>query len=130
MNDLIPNDQVLQKDLEDPTFRELWERTALARVVGLGVLAYRTSHGLSQRALAAQLGMPQHQIARLEAGEHNPTIDTLIRLSALLDLEILFKITPPSGKSKLSMPNLTTRKGAVVEEGELPNGSRVFAAAG
>lgn len=128
--DLIPNQQVLEHDLEDPVFRDLWERTALARAVALKVLAYRTDRGLSQRALAAQLGMKQPQVARLESGEHNPTIDTLIRLSALLDVEIVFSVTPPSRKSRFPSARFSARKGAVVEEGEMTNGSKVLAAAG
>lgn len=127
--DLIPNQQVLEHDLEDPIFRDLWERTALARAVALKVLAYRTDRGLSQRALAAQLGMKQPQVARLESGEHNPTIDTLIRLSALLDVEIVFSVTPPSRKSRFPSARFSARKGAVVEEGEMTNGSKVVAAA-
>ncbi len=130
MNDLIPNEQVLRQDLGDPIFRDLWERTALARAVALRVLAYRTEHRLSQRALAVQIGMKQPQIARLETGEHNPTIDTLIRLSALLDIEIMFSVTPPSRSTRFPIAKFGNRKGAVIEEGQLTNGSRVLAAAG
>jgi ribosome-binding protein aMBF1 (putative translation factor) len=127
--DLIPNQQVLEHDLEDPIFRDLWERTVLARAVALKILAYRTDRGLSQRALAAQVGMKQPQVARLESGEHNPTIDTLIRLSALLDVEIVFSVTPPSRKSCFPTARFSARKGTVVEEGAMTNGSKVLAAA-
>jgi DNA-binding XRE family transcriptional regulator len=68
----------------DPEFRAEWERTAPAREVAAQLISYRADHDLSQRALAAVLGVSQPRVAKLEAGEHNPAIDTLIRLSEVL----------------------------------------------
>ncbi|HCG02229.1 MAG TPA: hypothetical protein DEV93_17005 [Chloroflexi bacterium] len=53
-------------------------------------------HGLSQAALARELGVSQPLVARLEAGEHEPTIATLSRLSRRLGLEFHLHITPQS----------------------------------
>jgi len=36
-----------------------WERTAVARALASQVVAYRVTHGLSQRALADELHMSQ-----------------------------------------------------------------------
>ena len=41
-------------------------------------------HDLSQRGLAQRLGMKHPQVARLELGDVNPTIDTLMRISSRL----------------------------------------------
>lgn len=86
MGHLISSDDVLADELQDPDFRKQWERTALARRIALDVSRYRTTHSLSQRELADQLGMNISQVARIEAGEHNPSSDTLARLAAGLDL--------------------------------------------
>ena len=94
LTDLKTSEQVLAEDLRDPDFKHEWDRTALARAVALKVLAYRTEHALSQRDLARQLGMTQPQLARLEAGEHNPTIDTLARLAQTLDTEFAIDVHP------------------------------------
>jgi transcriptional regulator with XRE-family HTH domain len=75
--------------------------SALARAVALKVLTYRTEHGLSQRGLAKKLGMTQPQLARLEAGEHNPTIDTLARLAQTLDIEFAIDVHPHQRPPKL-----------------------------
>lgn len=91
---LVPFADVLAEQLRDPAFRERWERTALARGVAIAVVAYRAEHGLSQRQLAEKLGMRQPAIARLEAGEHNPSVETLIHLSRTLDMEFLLDISP------------------------------------
>ena len=45
------------------------------------VIAYRVEHGLSQTELARRLGMRQPHIARLEAGDHEPSPRTVARLS-------------------------------------------------
>ena len=77
---LISNTEVLAEMLQDPQFRAEWERTALARAVAEAVIRYRADRGLSQTALARLLGWRQPVVARLEAAEHNPTMDTLLTL--------------------------------------------------
>jgi transcriptional regulator with XRE-family HTH domain len=89
------------EQLRDADFRREWERTAVARAVAVKVVAYRAEHGLSQRVLAQRLGMTQPQLARLEAGEHNPTIDTLARLAETLDVEFAIDIHPRQRPPKL-----------------------------
>lgn len=80
----------------DPAFRERWERTGLARAVAHALIRYRAGKGWTQTQLAQQLGMRQPQVARLEAGERNPTFDTLQRISQMLGLRFLVEFTPPS----------------------------------
>lgn len=101
LSDMKTSEKVLADQLCDPAFRREWDRTAVARAVALQVLTYRTEHGLSQRTLAKQLGMTQPQIARLEAGEHNPTIDTLARLAQALDIEFVIDVHPRQREPKL-----------------------------
>lgn len=89
------SDQLLAEDLaSDPEFRAEWERTALARAVAIELVRYRGERQLSQRGLAKLLGMSQPQIARLEIGEHNPRMETLVRLSSSLGLEFKIDIRP------------------------------------
>ncbi|MEJ7816796.1 MAG: helix-turn-helix transcriptional regulator [Rubrobacter sp.] len=94
ISDMKTADEVLAEDLKDPKFREEWERTALARAVANHVIAYRAEHSLTQRQLANRLGMKQPAVARLESGEHEPTLATLARLSRGLGLEFHIDITP------------------------------------
>ena len=94
LGDLRHSDEVLARQLEDPDFRAEWERTAVARAVAAQLVGYRAEHSLSQSALGRQLGMQQPAIARLEAGEHNPSFETLARLSAALGITFKIEITP------------------------------------
>lgn len=94
LSDLRRSDEVLARQLEHPEFRPEWERTAVARAIAAQLVAYRAEHELSQSALARQLGMHQPAIARLETGEHNPSFDTLARLSSALGITFKIEITP------------------------------------
>lgn len=95
LEDLIPFEQILEEELRDPEFRAEWERLAPARAIANRLILYRADHGLTQTALARLLGMSQSAIARLEIGEHIPTLPTLLKLSEVLGLEILVTMMPP-----------------------------------
>ena len=82
------------EDLADDQVNAGHIRTALARAVAMRVLAYRMEHGLSQTALARELGMQQPAVARLEAGDHEPTFTTLERLARGMGIEFHINITP------------------------------------
>jgi ribosome-binding protein aMBF1 (putative translation factor) len=86
--------QVAAEDLADPEVRREHERTTLAHAVAMRVIGYRIDHGLSQTALARILGMHQPAIARLEAGDHEPSLATLSRLARVLGIEFHIDITP------------------------------------
>lgn len=94
LSDLPSEEEILAGELRDPEFRTGWDRTRFAREVANRVIAYRVDHGLSQTALAKQLGISQPQVARLETADVTPSIDTLSRLSARLGLEFHIDITP------------------------------------
>ena len=48
----------------------------------------RNEVGLSQRQLAAECGMPQSSLARIESMKITPNLDTLIRIMRPLNLKI------------------------------------------
>lgn len=86
--------QIAAEELADPEIRREHERTALAHAVAMRVIGYRINHGLSQTGLARLLGMHQSAIARLEAGDHEPSLATLSRLAKVLGIEFHIDITP------------------------------------
>jgi len=86
--------QIAAEELADPEIRREHERTALAHAVAMRVIGYRINNGLSQTGLARLLGMHQSAIARLEAGEHEPSLATLSRLARALRMEFHIDITP------------------------------------
>lgn len=102
----------------DPEFREEWERTALARLVAAQLIKYRATNKLSQRALAEKLGKKQPYVARLEAGEANPDLETLVNISQALGIEFVIDIapaakTPALVTQEVAAEHATTRRSGV-----------------
>ena len=111
---------------ESPEFRAKWERLAPARAIAALIIRYRADHELTQAQLAQRLGVAQSAVARLESGEHNPRLETLMLLSRVLDIEVVLDFTPTDREAKL-----VTKK--VLEAGSAPtsgaNGCRVLVSA-
>jgi transcriptional regulator with XRE-family HTH domain len=101
LSDLQTTDDLIAGQLADPAFRAEWERTALARAVALRLVRYRAEHNLSQRDLAKRLDMEQPQVARLERGDVNPTLETLMRLAGALEIEFTIDVRPTNRKARL-----------------------------
>jgi DNA-binding XRE family transcriptional regulator len=99
LSDLKGTNEVLAEQLKNPAFRDEWERTALARGVSERLVAYRAELVLTQTALARQLGMQQPAIARLEAGDHEPSFSTLQRLARHLGMEFHITIAPAAERT-------------------------------
>lgn len=92
MSDLKSIDQVVEEQRQDEAFRAEWDRTEFAREVANRVIQYRVDKGLSQRQLAALVDLVQPQIARLEKAEHQPSVETLVKLSRATGLEFRFEV--------------------------------------
>ena len=60
--------------------------------VSLRVIELRLELGLSQKEMAAELGMLESQYCRLEKGQHNPTVLSLIELTDLFGYDFEIKI--------------------------------------
>ena len=113
---------------EDPAFRAYWERTALARAVALALIGYRVKHHLTQTQLAEKLGARQPQVARLEMGEHTPSLEMLQRLARTLGLRFIVEVAPAGAGAPANA--LTLPSGVEVVEDVTADGSRVLVATG
>jgi transcriptional regulator with XRE-family HTH domain len=113
LSEMKTNDELIAEQLRtDPAFRAEWERTALARAVAVAIVRYRGDHDLSQRDLAQRLGMKQPQVARLELGEVNPSMDTLMRIASRLGIEFTIDVRPAGVRARNITKSAQTR-GAV-----------------
>jgi transcriptional regulator with XRE-family HTH domain len=101
LSDLRTNDELLAEETADPAFRAEWERTAVARAVALRLVGYRAERDLSPRDLAKLLEMDQPQVARLERGDVNPTLETLMRLAGALDIEFTIDVRPVNRRTRV-----------------------------
>jgi transcriptional regulator with XRE-family HTH domain len=70
-----------QKWLEEPEYREEYERLGPEFELARALIAARAAAGLTQAELAERMGTTQSVIARLESGRVQPTTGTLQRLA-------------------------------------------------
>lgn len=54
-----------------------------------------------QRQLAERLGVHQSDVARMETGEHTPSLERLVRVAGGLDIEQMIDIRPEKKKAQL-----------------------------
>jgi ribosome-binding protein aMBF1 (putative translation factor) len=94
LSELPTAGEVREQDMTDLDYRREYERTRLANDVAIKVIQYRAARGLSQSALARMLGMRQPNVARLESGDHEPSLSTLARLSSALGLDFTVIVKP------------------------------------
>ena len=83
-----------EEQLADPSFKAEWQRFAPAREFATALLRYRAEHKLSQRGLAKKLGVSQPRVVKLESGEHNPEVDTIINAVRRLGIEFCLDVAP------------------------------------
>ncbi|NUQ00937.1 MAG: helix-turn-helix transcriptional regulator [Armatimonadetes bacterium] len=107
----IPLAELLASAREDPEYRAVVERHAVADAVSLWLVKYRARHGLTQRSLAARVGMQQSAIARLEQGDIEPKMSTLLRLARSLGepLELEIVRDDPATAETVVVGSPTTR---------------------
>jgi DNA-binding XRE family transcriptional regulator len=84
LSELSTAEELHERDMADPAYRAEYERTRFANDIAIRVLRYRTEHGLTQTAFGRLVGMRQPHVARLESGEHEPSLSTLVRLATAL----------------------------------------------
>src|SRR3954469_8383894 len=106
---------VAEEQLADPSFRAEWQRFALAREFAATLLRYRAEHKLSQRALAKKLGVSQPRVVKLESGEHNPEVDTIINAVRQLGIEFVLDVAPRSRKAALVTAR-AQKRGAIAHD--------------
>lgn len=102
ISELKTADDVRAGDMQDLEYRREYERTRLANDVAIKVIQYRVKHGLSQAALGRLLGMRQPNVARLESGDHEPSLATLSKLAEVLDQDFSVEVKP--GQLRLRQP--------------------------
>jgi len=106
---------VAEERLADPSFRAEWQRLAPAREFAATLLRYRAVHKLSQRALARKLGVSQPRVVKLESGEHNPEVDTIINAVRSLGVEFVLDVAP-AGRKPALVTARAQKRGAIAHD--------------
>lgn len=69
-------------------------RREKSKKLGQQLKTHRMSHGLSQIQLADRLGMSRVHLSRLESNRNAPSLDTLIRIAAALEVPVAELLKP------------------------------------
>jgi len=72
----------------DPAAKEDIENIEELTSIVSSLIAKRNELGISQRDLAAECGLPQSSIARIESFKTTPKLDTLLKLMRPLGLKL------------------------------------------
>ena len=102
LSQLSPADEAREEDMSDLEYRREYERTRLANDVAIKVIGFRADRGISQAELARLMGWRQPHVARLEAGDHEPSLATLSRLADVTNLD--FSVLVKRGRMHLRYP--------------------------
>ena len=83
-----PTDDLLKR-LEDPEYAKLYGEENAKVDFAITLAKARKSLNLTQRSIAEKLGISQPYVAKLEGGEANPTLGTIGRLLATINLRLV-----------------------------------------
>lgn len=86
--------QFIAEQLADPKFRKAWEDSALEHDVARQLIQLRMKSGLTQEQLAAKTHTKQSEIARIETGKQNISLDKLRKIAQALGAEVQIEIKP------------------------------------
>lgn len=82
--------ETLNEQLKDPAFQAEWEALEPERQIIRAIIEGRERRDLTQQQLAEITGIQQADISRLENGTGNPSLRTLKRLAAGMQLKLEF----------------------------------------
>src|SRR5438132_8241039 len=94
MSERKPWSAIRAERSDTPERRASYARAKRAHELGAKVRELREARGLSQTQLAARMGTTQSVIARLELGGGGPRLETLQRVGAALDAELVLDFRP------------------------------------
>ncbi len=80
--------QFKAKTLKNPLVKSEYEALGPEYEVIKTIIKERTKRGWSQTELAEAIGSRQPVISRLERGDGNPSLQTLVRIAKALDLSL------------------------------------------
>lgn len=92
IEDLIDFDDYLREELKNPEFKRLFDEYGRQLEIAYQILQLRKKKKLSQAQLAKKIGTKQSNIARMESGQQNFSVEILEKIADALgcNLKIMF----------------------------------------
>jgi len=86
-------DKHLTKRLKDPEFKRYYDEYGRQLEIAYQILQLRKKKKMTQAELAKRIGTKQSNIARMEAGNQNFTIEILQRIASVLGKNLKVEFT-------------------------------------
>jgi len=86
--------EFLHEELKDPDLSIEYEGLGPEFEIVQAMLIARRYAGITQTQLAAKTGINQSDISRIENGDANPSLNTLKRLAAGMDMRLKLEFLP------------------------------------
>lgn len=90
-------DEFLEEQLKDPEFRAEYEALEPEFAIVQAMIDARKKTGLTQKQLSEKTGIAQSDISKFENGDGNPSLKTLQRLAAGMDMVLHIEFRPTVG---------------------------------
>ena len=87
-------EDALAKRLEEPEFRAEYEALEPEFAIIQAMIDARKNSGFTQKELSERTGIAQGDISKLEKGNGNPSLKTLQRLAAAMDMKLRLEFLP------------------------------------
>lgn len=88
--------EFLNEQLQNPEFREEYEKIQPEMDVIKAIVDARVSKNLTQKELSERTGINQADISKLENGTRNPSLNLLKRLAEGMDMVLKIEFVPKS----------------------------------
>lgn len=84
----------LNEQLQNPDLKKEWDALEPEFAIIQAMIDARTAAGLTQKQLAERSGLHQADISKLENGNANPSLRTLQRLAAGMNMQLKIEFLP------------------------------------
>jgi transcriptional regulator with XRE-family HTH domain len=89
-------DAYLEEQLRNPAFRAEYEALEPEYEIIRAMIEARKTSGMTQKQLSEKSGIAQSDISRIERASANPSLRTLKRLAAGMDMKLKLEFIPVS----------------------------------
>ncbi len=86
--------ETLNQQLKNPEFKEEWDELEPEYQIIKAMLSSRAEKSMTQKQLADITGISQADISRLENGNANPSLRTLVRLADGMGMKLKLEFVP------------------------------------
>ena len=91
-------EDALAEMMKDPAFRAEYEALEPEFAIIQAMIDARKKTGLTQKQLSEKTGIAQADISKLENGSANPSVRTLQRLAAGMDMKVKIEFLPVNNR--------------------------------